>query len=1487
MKRLFLFNPFHHSILTGVLVGFWITAGLNYAKVPEDAYSRTQQDIERLCGTICCSDQFTVQQKQTMPSRMALRDGYIRILGAPRGYYFPVSGFVAQDPIATARNFLEEHGDAFGIQSKSIAFTSSRSTKHNNRTVERLQQTYSQVPVFMAQVNVQLNASGGVEYVLSDIMRTPHVLEDKKISTIPTIAAEDAEFLAMEFMTETYPSNDLDCTAAELVIYHPEIIGNSGPTRLVWKTDVTGVLVPTINELVMIDAHTGEVALHFTQIRIARNRQIYDAINTTSDPGILRRSENGATVNIADVDTCYAYFGDTYNFYYNEHGRDSINHAGMILSATVRYCPSYSDCPYANAFWNGLRMYFGAGFVCDDIVAHELTHGVTQYESNLIYQNESGAISEALSDMWGEWIDLTNGAGNDSASVRWLVGEDIPNIGAIRNMADPTAFEDPDRKGSPFWYSGGSDNGGVHTNCGVGNKLCSLLTDGGTFNGKTVTGMGISAVADLFYEVQTALLTGGSDYADLHDALTQAAINLGWTAANRTNLENACLATELSYVPASPPNDECVNAITITNGVSVNGTTVHATGIDITSCTYNDASDVWYSYTPSVGGNVTVSLCGSSYDTALSIFSACSGSQLTCNDDACDYQSQISMEMTAGTAYLIRVSGYGNEKGDFVLTVTSDGIGNSAPVAESMNTTIAANTSESIVFRATDDGLPDPPAALSYLITSLPSHGELNDPEGGIISTVPCTLVNDGNRVIYTPDASYLGADSFQFMAYDGSSNSSAATVSLQVTSSQRNVIYAAAMDSSPNWTYTNGWQWGTPAGAGGISHGYPDPASGYTGSHVVGFNLTGDYANDIGSTLWVTTPAVNCSMNTDVILTFYRWLNVERAEYDHAYIQISSDGSTWTTLWENPEGYAIMDSGWKQQVFDISAVADNQPHVYIRWGLGPTDSSFQFSGWNIDDVRITGTIAPVRSVIYSQNFENGPGAFTVNNTFGNGSGLWHWTAGCHSTLPGHSLPAALGYCQDGTCGYDTGNSEGVITSPEISLLGVTDAGLEFKYLLETEQLARFDIASVEISQNGGAFKSCRSNAAATLQDPSDGWTTETVDLTSMDQSTIRLRFRFQTVDAQNNAFPGFYIDDIVVTGVVEPTLTMMGSLFPDFNGDNKNDLVWRNVTSGTYLGTLMDGLTPGLTRNFGGSNTTLQLVGLADFNADGKTDLLWRNVNTGACLFTLMDGLTLGLTRNLGGSSTTLQLAGLADFNADGKTDLLWRNVGTGAYLGAVMDGSTALEVKGLGGTSETLQIVGLVDFDNDDKTDLVWRNINTGAYLGTRMNGLTMVQTKGLGGGSTTLQIADFADFNADGMSDILWRNVNTGAYIGTLMNGLTIVQTRNLSGSSTTLQIAGLADLNADNMADLIWRNVNTGSYIATQMNGLTMVQNKSLGGSRSTLQIADFMDFNADGMSDILWRNVNTGAFLGTQMNGLTIVQTKGFGGSSTTLQILTP
>jgi subtilisin family serine protease len=163
---------------------------------------------------------------------------------------------------------------------------------------------------------------------------------------------------------------------------------------------------------------------------------------------------------------------------------------------------------------------------------------------------------------------------------------------------------------------------------------------------------------------------------------------------------------------------------------------------------------------------------------------------------------------------------------------------------------------------------------------------------------------------------------------------------------------YSWNMDTNPGWVTQGLWAWGHPVGGGG-QYGGPDPANGYTGSNVYGYNLSGDYENGLAEK-HLTSSAINCAGLSNVSLKYRRWLGVEKPAYDHAYLRVSNNGTSWTTVWQN--GAQIADTSWVLQDLDISSVADGQSTVYLRWTMGSTDSSWQYCGWNIDDVEIWGT---------------------------------------------------------------------------------------------------------------------------------------------------------------------------------------------------------------------------------------------------------------------------------------------------------------------------------------------------------------------------------------------------------------------------------------------------------------------------------------------------------------------------------------------------
>ncbi len=458
-----------------------------------------------------------------------------------------------------ARGFLAAYGPLFGIRDQSRELKLMIEKKPDAaRTFDRFQQIYNGIPVIGGEIIVQVDSNNNI------LSANGETLPKIAVSTTPTIDASTASQNALNAVATKYSLQvgDLTTTTPELWIYNPSLIGpGTGITQLVWRMEVLPKALEPIREFVLVDALRGGVALQFGQIENVLNRQTYTANNGTTVPGTLICTESNPTCSNGDADAQGAHrgAGATYNFYSSVLGRNSIDNAGMIIKSTVHYKVGYN-----NAFWSGqyLQMVYGDGKTyaqADDVVGHELTHGVTQYESGLFYYYQSGAINESFSDVFGEFVDQTDGIGDDSSGVKWLMGEDVSPGGALRDMADPTLFGDPDKMTSPNYHtivdetSLYFDNGGVHTNSGINNKAAFLMTDGGTFNGKTVTGSGITKVAKIYYEVQRNFLTSGADYNDLYNALNQACLNLIGTAGiNSADCQEVRDATDAVEMNAQP-----------------------------------------------------------------------------------------------------------------------------------------------------------------------------------------------------------------------------------------------------------------------------------------------------------------------------------------------------------------------------------------------------------------------------------------------------------------------------------------------------------------------------------------------------------------------------------------------------------------------------------------------------------------------------------------------------------------------------------------------------------------------------------------------------------------------------------------------------------------------------------------------------------------------------------------------------------------------
>ena len=515
---------------------------------------------------------------------------------------------------SAALNDLAAYSQEFGITdpARDLQFMKSATTRSGS-TSYRYQQVYQGVPVLAGELIATYDARGHLASIAGEI--SPDLTLDVK----PQVSTTTAKERALSYVArQGFDLTNLTATEPELWIYDARLLQPShlAPV-LVWRLEVKSVDLQPIDYVVLVDAKLGGVRLAFNQIdtyigQVAAERLAHDTLAPVADPGMLAAPNypnpsgttwdshstssrggtgsstvvcNTAPTALTDAGSCdgtaapastanaahyFAY--NTFNYYDSHHNRNSINDAGHPLNSNVNFRPG--STPYMNAFWDGSVMTYGDGdfFTADDVVAHELSHGVTQYGSNLLYFNESGAINEAMSDIFGEFLDQSNGVnsyntGADAPADKWLMGEDL-GIGAIRDMADPPAFGDPDRTRSGIYWTSGLDNGGVHINSGVVNKTAYLMAEGGTFNSQTITALGNDKTSAIFYEVNNTLLTSGADFQHLDAAISQACSNilagsnpLGFTAADCTEADQATMATELHLEPVNdnwtPQADLC------------------------------------------------------------------------------------------------------------------------------------------------------------------------------------------------------------------------------------------------------------------------------------------------------------------------------------------------------------------------------------------------------------------------------------------------------------------------------------------------------------------------------------------------------------------------------------------------------------------------------------------------------------------------------------------------------------------------------------------------------------------------------------------------------------------------------------------------------------------------------------------------------------------------------------------------------------------
>jgi Zn-dependent metalloprotease len=487
----------------------------------------------------------------------------------------------------------------------------------------RVRQTVAGIPVWEGEAIVHLKADGTLSVV------TDELKESVIVNTQPNYSAEDALKIANGFYKGAAQPSEKP--KIDMWVYR-----GATRDHLTYRVEIPRIdgSEQTAVPVDFIDAQTGERVFSYNNLQTGTGASRYSgtvSINTsqsgatfymedlTRKQGTFNMNSTGnestgtggtqsrytdaddnwnTTIQQAGVDAHYGA-AKTFDYYLNVHSRNGIDGSGgpgtttsaatgvpMIVSR-VHFGTSGR---YNNAFWFNNQMSYGDGdgtsftpLTTIDICGHEMTHGVTERTANLTYSGESGALNESMSDVFGAMVELY-ADGNVVSADTWKIGEDAYTPGtsgdALRYMNNPhlagnggyTANDDPDHYSER--YTGTADSGGVHINSGIGNHVFYLAAAGGThhLSGVTVTGIGATDAARIWYSALTSYMTSGTNFAGARTATLNAATAIfGAGSAQYNGVAQAWCAAGVGTcssgtpTPTPTPGGSCTTEL-LTNG---------------------------------------------------------------------------------------------------------------------------------------------------------------------------------------------------------------------------------------------------------------------------------------------------------------------------------------------------------------------------------------------------------------------------------------------------------------------------------------------------------------------------------------------------------------------------------------------------------------------------------------------------------------------------------------------------------------------------------------------------------------------------------------------------------------------------------------------------------------------------------------------------------------------------------------------------------
>lgn len=464
-------------------------------------------------------------------------------------------------------------------------------TEENGIEARKLQQYYNGIKVEFNEIvivskNGRVRTINGKGLNINNLDINPKLSENEAlIYLLKKIGAERYawEDESYEKLIKT-DENDINATnypKGELVIMDRNLFDDTVEPILVYKLEVYAIK-PLSKSFYYVDASNGEIILEdaiikhiqgTAQTRYSGQRIIetqysgnsYRLRDYTRGSGIETYNMNRGTnylnaIDFTDNDNIWtsteyhnsnkddaaldAHWGaeKTYDYFLQTHNRNSYNNNGGVLKNYVHAdLVGMGFLSNDNAFWDGQRMTYGDGqysfdpLTSIDVIAHEIGHGVCSSSANLLYQGESGAINEGLSDIWGAMVEYYA----DPTKQTYLIGEEITlNGGPLRSMSNPNSRNQPDTYGGTYWLnpncgtpSNANDKCGVHTNSGILNYWFYLLSEGGSGtndigNAFTINSIGKEKAAKIIYRAETVYFTSTTTYSQARLLTIQAAEDL-------------------------------------------------------------------------------------------------------------------------------------------------------------------------------------------------------------------------------------------------------------------------------------------------------------------------------------------------------------------------------------------------------------------------------------------------------------------------------------------------------------------------------------------------------------------------------------------------------------------------------------------------------------------------------------------------------------------------------------------------------------------------------------------------------------------------------------------------------------------------------------------------------------------------------------------------------------------------------------------------